>query len=305
VLSKPALNELASLAPSNLTQAVWQTLAYADVFDYPMTAPEVHRYLNAFPARYNAVMECLERERSLQRDGEMFALPGRGELFETRRRRAQAAAWLWPRACHFGQQIAALPFVSMLAVTGALAMDNVDAGADIDYLVVTMPGRLWTCRALIILVGRLAARQGATLCPNYLVSLHALKFPDQNLYAAHEVAQMVPLAGLEVYAQIRRLNAWVQDFLPNADGAPPDHPLCLERQPFTVFRRFLERTMRAAPFDHLEHWEMDRKIRRLGSEQRFNPEAGFSPEYCKGHANRHLEKTRQALDERLQRLEFK
>jgi len=75
-------------------------------------------------------------------------------LSELRKRRAEVAARLWPEAIRCGRSVGRVPFV-MVAVTGALAMDNVDEGADLDYLIVTEPGRVWLCRLLIVQLVRL------------------------------------------------------------------------------------------------------------------------------------------------------
>jgi hypothetical protein len=45
-------------------------------------------------------------------------------------------------------------------------------------------------------------------------------FPDKTLYSAHEIAQMVPLFGLDVYHLLRKQNDWMLSFLPNAQGMP-------------------------------------------------------------------------------------
>ena len=133
----------------DLGQAILQTVAYADIFDYAITGKEILRYLTKTPASSQQVsvrLEAFSRSRRLSRQGGLYTLPGREDLAKIRRQRAAIAEELWKPAIRYGRAIARLPFVRMLAVTGALAMDNAEAGADIDYLIVTEPGRLWLCR---------------------------------------------------------------------------------------------------------------------------------------------------------------
>jgi hypothetical protein len=287
-----------------LANAILHTLAYADVFDYPLSAAEIHRYLAGVRCSPASVQQALGEAGTLSACGGFYSLPGRQELTATRRQREATATRLWAHASGYGRVIASLPFVRHVSVTGALALDNVEAGADIDYLIVTENGRLWLCRALVLLVGRLARlRHGVRLCPNYLVSLQSLAFPDRTLYAAHEIAQMVPLSGMEVYAEIRRQNAWVEGFLPNAGGAPGVPVRSTQPQPSGGSRPLIERLLRLPLFSRLEQWEMQRKIRRLSREQGGSPEAAFSADYCKGHDRQHQARAHAALAERLGRLE--
>ena len=280
-----------TFAPNDLSalhQAMLHTVSYADIFDYPLTAAEIHRYLGV-DATLETVQSALPGP--LVRSADYYTLPGRAAIVSMRQRRQQIASALWPHALHYGRLIARLPFVRMVAVTGSLAMDNVEASADLDYLIVTVPGRLWLCRALILLLGRFAALQGAKVCPNYLVTQNALDFSPQNLYAAHELTQMVPLAGMDVYRQIRAANPWAESYLPNA-GGPPQRGLSLP-QPESVARggAWLEGLLPAYSVDRLEAWEMTRKIRKLRRQNGENPEASFSVDCCKGHTQRHSQKT--------------
>lgn len=289
--------------------AILQTVAYADVFDYPLKTQEVHRYLTGSSASPEQTDEGL-RELAGQAgplrcvDG-YYLLAGRESIVAIRLRREKIAARLWPRAVHYGGMIAALPFVRMVAVTGSLAMRNVEQDADLDYLVVTAPGRLWLCRAMALALGRwaaLATLGKTSLCPNYLISENALEFPDQSLYAAHELAQMVPLSGMPVYRRIRALNPWVRDFLPNADGLPPGHIPPRGSGPEHGLKTALEGILRTRAGVWLERWEMRRKTHRLRAETGDNPEVSFSADVCKGHSNQHGWKTEQTLQERLARL---
>src|SRR4029077_9993656 len=104
----------------------------------------------------------------------------------------------------------------MVAVTGALAVDNAPAGDDIDYLIVTTPGRVWLARSLAVALVRVARLCGVGLCPNYVLAQSALSQQRRNLFIAHDLAQMVPLAGRAVYAEMLSANAWAQAYLPQA-----------------------------------------------------------------------------------------
>jgi hypothetical protein len=277
--------------------AIVRTVAYVDVFDYPLTAAEVQRYLLGVPSSPETVNTILSNghlvpHRLAQRQG-YFTLPGREAIVATRQRRAAIAREMWPHALRYGRTIAALPFVRMVAVTGSLAVNNVEPEADIDYLVVTQNGRLWLCRALVIMVVRLAARRGVALCPNYFLAERALDFQTRDLYTARELAQMVPIAGLELYQRMRQLNTWTADFLPNAGGSPqrvfPEQP----PSPPARFGRWLAQAMLQTPAGaSLERWEMNRKIRKFTRQSHDTSrngtiESAFCPDWCKGHFENH------------------
>lgn len=289
------------VSSKDLLHSVFQTVAYADVFDYPLTAPEVYRYLTSTKASFEEVVRTLNDDVHFGRVGDYFTLRGREGIVETRNRRAKVAARLWTTAAHYGRIIASLPFVRMVTVTGSLAMDNTEEGKDIDYMIVTTPNRLWTCRALTLLVARIAKLEGIKLCPNYLVTTNALKLNEHSLYVAHEMVQMIPLAGMETYQEILRLNDWIYEYLPNASSAP-ELPLT-SRQ---VYRRtFTQRVLEivfSLPFGNwLEKWEMNRKINKLTREQSSSFESYFSADVCKGHIDKHGENVITALAVRLQK----
>jgi hypothetical protein len=112
---------------------------------------------------------------------------------------------------------------------------------------------------------------------------------------------MVPLSGLDIYDELRRLNGWTDEYLPNAEGAPrfPDgaepaaHP--------SLFQKLLELIFGLPVGDRLERWEMNRKIKRLAREQSSSAESCFTAQVCKGHIDRHGESVVVALAARLQK----
>lgn len=296
-------------SPDVLAEAIVRTVAYVDIFDYPLTVAEIHRYLKGVPASPQQVEQllgngCLVPSRLSQHDG-YFMLPGREQIVAIRQQRAALAAQMWPLALRYGQKIVALPFVRMVAVTGSLAVDNAESCADIDYFIVTQPGRLWLCRAFTILIVRMAEREGVTLCPNYFRVVTQLSFAEQSLYAAQELAQMVPLSGLDVYCQMRQANPWVSEYLPNAQGVPRTMPIPKLSRRRCSWRRALETLLNTPAGSWLERWEMNRKIARFARQYDLSAEhteAAFTADWCKGHFDNHGMKTLQAYSGRLETL---
>ena len=290
--------------PTTLTlleQAIWRTVAYVDLFDYPLTAVEIHRYLDGVPATASEVAKTLVGSPALAdhlryTDG-FFYLPGREEIIEIRHERRQRAQQLWPEAVRYGRILARLPFVRMVAVTGSLAMNNAGEQADIDYFVVTENGRLWLARALVIGIVRLAARRGIMLCPNYFVAESALALPERNVYTAREIVQMVPLFGYDVYHQLRQHNSWVSRFLPNANGLPLVQ--IPEPEPDPWPQTVAELPLRTPLGAWLERWEQQRKIDKLSMQQNGSGESCFTAVICKGHFQAHQRRTLAAYQHRL------
>ncbi len=314
----PLLHPDSAANPLPLERSILQAVSYADVFDFPLTAGEIHYYLVGLAAAKPEVQHILNGDRlvprHLERYKDLFTLPGRTSIVKERQRRAAASTRIWPSAIKYGRLIAQIPFVRMVAVTGALAVNNAVLDDDMDYFIVTEPGRLWLCRSLVILLVRLAARRGDLLCPNYFLSENSLALPEHDLFTAHELLQMVPVSGLPVYKKMLRLNSWAGRFLPNAyyfEGAstPSEGE---SNSPIPL----VERVLRSTPGDWFEKWEMERKITKFNKQEpvSFSPgfrgnngsedliELSFSADRCKGHFNHHGRRALQAYKAQLKQL---
>jgi hypothetical protein len=279
-----------------LEAAILRTVAYSDLFDYPLTAREIHRFLAGVQASLEAVEETLENAlllgRQLETDGAYVTLPGRRAIVETRLRREKVSARLWRKGTRYGEAIASLPFVRMVAVTGTLAVNNAETGEDIDYLIVTVPGRVWLARLLVLVLVHLGRLDGLILCPNYVFGSDALAQFQPSFFAAHELAQMVPLYGLDVYQELLRANAWARSYLPNA-FVPVQDLFSRRGAPFMrllwPLKRGIERLLQGRLGDALEERESRIKIAQLREEAARcgASSAAFTPNCCKGHMEDH------------------
>jgi hypothetical protein len=287
-------------------ESILRTVAYGDVFDFPMTVREIFRYMigmRVFPYTISCLLtEGKTLQRHLSVMGYYVCLRGRESLVDLRRQRAARSEALWSYARRYGRLIDSLPFVRMVAVTGSLAVNNPGENDDIDYLIVASPGRVWLCRSMTIAVVKWAAQRGEHLCPNYVLSEKSLWSDRKDIYTAHELAQLAPLSGMEVYTKMRFANLWLSKFLPNAYGPPPATQLVgAQSQPEWV-KKLGENFLSGPGGQKLERWEMERKIKKFSRLAGENGEAEFSSEWCKGHFEGHAVRSIAAYQHRLEQL---
>jgi hypothetical protein len=279
--SEPAAGPLAADdREAVLRAAILRTLAYADLFDWPLTPAEIHRFLPIGASATEVEATVASSRTDWTPVNGFVVLRGRESLVAIRRRREAASARIWLTALRAARAVGAMPFVRLVAVTGSLAVNAAESDADVDLFVVTADGRLWLTRAATIAVGRVARPAGVTLCPNYLLAETALELDQQDRFTAHELAQMIPISGGATYRDLLERNAWYRAFLPN------HRPLVVAEPRVGRPRRIAERLLGAAPVDVLERWEMRRKIARLAPGAT-SPEQRFDAFACKGHFDEH------------------
>jgi hypothetical protein len=285
--------------------AILRTLLYADVFNYPMTADEVHHFLIGLKLTREQVHRTLHAsswlaDRTVRVNG-YFAARGRAEVASLREAREKASRDLWPAARRYARWMGYLPFVRMVAVTGALAMNNSEAGDDIDFIVVTAPGRVWLTRALCVGMVKVARRFGTRLCPNYVLAETALEQQRRDLFIAHEVVQMAPVVGHALYFQMRRANAWAFEYLPNADQPLNLQPEAAPGGIGIVAQRLFEWLLGGWLGDRLERWESRRKVAKFRPQAELaTAHALLDAEHVKGHFLDYGWVTIKAYEERLQ-----
>jgi hypothetical protein len=283
-----------------ISSAILETVAYADIFDHPLTAPEVHRYLTGISAKFEVIRDALKNIEELVQTGEYLTLPGREEIIPIREEREAHSRKLLPRALHYGRILGSLPFIRMVALTGSLAVLNVSKTDDFDYMLVAAPGRVWTARALALLINRFAKRAGHTLCPNLIVSRKCLEWPLHDLYSARELCQMIPITGIEVYHELIRVNAWAREFLPNAFSENYVSQNQTGRR--FIFQERMEFSLSRTLGDRFETWEMTRKIDRFSRQDGFGDETVFNADVCQGNFHHHRKWTHEAYQQRLRKL---
>lgn len=212
---------------NKILEAIIKTLAYADIFDYPMTAPEIHKYLIAKEKfSLQEIQDCLATYTTIQSQDGYFALGAIEKLVAVRRHRLTHSRRKLARAFFIANVLAVIPTIKLIGISGSLSMMNAGFHDDIDLFFVTRKNSLWTTRffvtVMLYLLGQ-KRKRGVTyaankICPNMFVASDSLGFlkNHQNLYIAHEVVQLKVLFDRgNTHGQFLSQNKWVSKFLPH------------------------------------------------------------------------------------------
>lgn len=213
------------------------TIAYYDVFEYPLSAFEVWKYL--LDAEYfedkcdvsvtlEEIVAELERltRKSIGRKGAeeyrgFYYLPGRKKLVTERIRRNKLAVFKMKHLRSVVKLLRFIPYVRMVGVTGRLAMKNVWLGSDWDVLIVFKKGKIWTGRTLVTLVTQLLGKRRHRtkirdrVCLNYFLASDALEIKTKDLFSANEYFFIFPLLDVgNTFHRFQLKNGWIRKFKP-------------------------------------------------------------------------------------------
>jgi hypothetical protein len=213
-----------------LVESILKTIAFFDLFDFPLSAEEVLDYLY----QYDRPVHIREVEATLkvlsERDGRLsglkgyYVLPGREAIIETRKTRKFIAEKFWTRTKLYGTYMKNVPFVEMIAVCNNLAYDNPSEQSDIDLFIVVKPGRMWLARLLITLilqfygVRRYGDKIAGRFCLSFFVTSEKLRMREFELrpedpYLAYWTKNLRPIYGERTYLRFREENErWLNHY---------------------------------------------------------------------------------------------
>ena len=213
-----------------MESAIITTLGYHDLFDYPLTQSEIKKFLiaNSKFQMTNAKFKIqnLIKKRKIQKKNNFYFLTGRGKIIKTRQRRKKISQRKLIIAQRVSRYLRLIPSIKMIAVTGAIAIDNARKDDDIDFLIITSAERLWLTRILVVslieLLGKRRRPQDLNpvdkICLNIFLDENHLGLPKnkRNLFTAHEIVQIKVIYQKDnLYQKFLKANQWLKKFLPN------------------------------------------------------------------------------------------
>lgn len=206
-----------------LVRNIFLALSYALVFNCGLAFDELHTWLplsKTTPSRLKKTLDSLVQSGQINFKN--------GQYYLGRSPKINSSSVTFKRKLRIATQAAGvlkiLPSVQLVALSGSLAAGRPQRSSDIDFFIITSPGRVWLTRlATVLLLGLLGLSRRRNrnsvqdrICLNMFLSSDNLKIKSQNLYTARELLQIIPLINRNLtYENFIRQNNWTLKIFPN------------------------------------------------------------------------------------------
>ena len=195
---------------NNLPEAIVSTIAFFDLFDYPLTAYEIFKYSDGCRALRD-IIEVLDQEIDsrfrgndkesgndksgnsqpvIQQKNGFYFLTGREEIIVSRQKRHNYTQRKIKIARRFSRWLRLCPFVRSIAVANLIGDNNLREQSDIDFFIITAPRRLWLSRLYCAGLAKILRRRPTAdnkkdkICLSFYVSAAHLNLDDLRLPGA-------------------------------------------------------------------------------------------------------------------------
>jgi predicted nucleotidyltransferase len=198
---------------------ILKTIAYFDIFDYPLSEKEIKNFLSCsvYDAEFRSAMHQLVLDMIIFKVGEFYSLKNGYQQAEKRLQGNCRAEKLLLKAAKVGAFLHKFPYVRAVAVSGSLSKGYADEKADIDFFIITKANRLWIARTILHLFKKIAflSSKQHLYCMNYFIDENALTIQEENIYTATEIVTLFPVSGSSVTNKFFAMNKWVEEWLPD------------------------------------------------------------------------------------------
>lgn len=264
------------LERSPLEQSILQTVAYFDLFDFPLTYAELYHYLWEAPAvTLSELIKTVGTIPQLQVDGGLVMFTGR-HLAATRAQHYVESESKFNKRRWLLKLLSFMPGVEAIYIVNTMAYHNVRADSDIDLLMVAPEGKIWAVRFYTTLLAKMLGVRPQpnhtqdALCLSFYVTpkgirqLPQIRSTDQDAMEAYWLAQAFPIYDPQHIAQLFINSDWLKRVLPNTTKQMPHNNWLIQH---TWLHRLLRPMGRLLLWNdllkRLQLWIMPQQLKQL------------------------------------------
>ncbi|MFH0891349.1 MAG: hypothetical protein V1867_01050 [Candidatus Falkowbacteria bacterium] len=298
-----------------INEAIIRTIAFFDMFDYPLTAFEIWQYCDTASAfeEITAVLKKEDLKGILEEQGGFYFFSGRKRSVETRARRYNYAKEKLKRAILVARIFKFIPWINLIALSNVIGADNLKDESDIDLFIVTEPKRIWITRffcAGFLKLLDLRPKENKTknkICLNFYVAAGSLDLKSltlnggKDIYFVHWLAGLIPVFDKHgTYGALIEKNGWVLEYLPN--WSYPKRPLSRQTAgegPSGFYRDVVDMFVGGLEKD-LKAWQLRKLPTALKKGMNKDTRVTINDQVLKLHSKDRREEYRRRWQERLE-----
>ncbi len=244
---------------NTLSQAIIKALLYYDIFSYPLTKNEIEQSIEVEEFATNDLkqsLDLLSQHALIYNFNGYYSLKNDFQLVKRRLKGNERAKEMMKTAHRMSHFMSYFPFVRAIFLSGSISKNYIDEEGDIDYFLITQPGRLWIARTILILFKKIFLfNSHKYFCVNYFIDENHLTIEEQNIYTAKEVVTLIPMYHQELANNFFAANDWTKQYFPNAMVPSTAQVPTFKRK---WLRSLLEMLFNNALGNRLEQWCMQR-----------------------------------------------
>lgn len=161
------------------------------------------------------------------------------EKHSDKQKSSKIARRLFQRNIKYLKWCGRLPWLRFISLTGTNAYEHCQENDDIDLFVISAPNRLWILYIMIVILTKLINRR-PLFCFNYLIDENNLSTPQKTYHNAIQLYMMKPLLNADYKRKLFNTNAWIKEYLPNAQDNFRVEEFYRLRKDFTRGKGFLK-----------------------------------------------------------------
>ena len=262
-----------------IKKSILSTMAFFDIFDYPLTSWEIWKFLYRNKAEFIDVLHelgAMESERIINSEKGFYFFPHRSDIVRIRHARYIFAEKKYKKACFAAKIIAVLPCVNAIFVCNSLGYSNSRNDSDIDFFIISRRNRLWVTRFFAVFVTHLSGmrRHGNKvnnrICLSFYASSDALSMENillsgEDIYFYYWLSTLYPLYGyFDNTEKVFTSNTWQNAILPNIFPVVPSPRRRADMGRMSDFARYMLSKLLNGNFGNfIEHVTKKLQMRRL------------------------------------------
>ena len=220
--------------PTDLEKSIIRTLAFFDIFNYPLTELELFKWLYKpsslaplVDIRVTLAKSQWLSDKISQREG-FYSLAGRENIYLSRKANNNLVEAKFKKVVRLVKVYRFLPFVRMIAICNSLAYSNANRDSDIDLFIIAKRGQIWLARFFTIIIIKLLGQRPEaqcrrdTFCLSFFIDEDELditkgRLHKEDIYYPYWVSQLLPVYNPDgLYEKFLLANSWHHQYLPQA-----------------------------------------------------------------------------------------